>query len=182
MDVDDNWLPLTVEAAALYGAAHLGNVRMKRLPFYKETVLVRTAEGAAHFLARPGVLTPLDGSSIPIHEANALEPVDLHDGNVLDYLDFFCAFVQGDEGPFHLLTDMGELFDFQAIDERARAALAGTIRPPSLVERDEDDGSFLCEAFVIYGGAVFAARFSISSHGMVKMLTNDPFRGLYERN
>lgn len=161
---------------------------MKTLPFYADTVLVRVSHPGRpggtpvfFYLDRNGFLGRLDGRSSTIHRANDLDPINLDDDNILAYLRFFCGFVHSDEGPFNLLSGMGDLFDFQGMDEKARAAIAGTIRPPTLLGRD-DDGAFLCEAFVLYGAAVFEARFAVAPNGMVQMLTDDPVRGLHERH
>lgn len=194
---DHGWRPITGSALAAFTkavnppggprSATTQTASVKPLPFYKGTALVRVmdpdernGDQAIYYLDRGGTFSRLDGSSVPIHDANALEPVDLSEDNILDYLHFFCRFVQGDEGPFQLVRDARELAALRDIDDNDYAELAGLVRPPSLYGRGQD-GSFLCEGCVLYGDGLFRAQFAVAPHGTVEMLEHEQIGG-FEKN
>ena len=123
----------------------------------------------------------LNGTSPPIHEANALAPLRLDQANILSYLTFFCFFVRGEEGPFHCIEALDDpLIEvvMQANEEYpnllpARIAIEGTIRPLTLEEMDEQ-GNYLCDGTVYYSNAIFIAHFAVRPSGMVDMLDDEP--------
>lgn len=187
MSHGNDWHPMADEALAAFVrlvnfidgeravSRQAARAYVRKLPFYNETVLVRDADRypPVYYLGRKDVFRRLDGSSAPILEANAVESIALGEDNVLDYLRFFCLFVHGDEGAFTLIRSVSELFDLRWMDRVVRDELAGTIRPPSLLGRDEDKGVFQCEAFVLYGDDLFKAEFVVAPHGAVEMVTDE---------
>ena len=61
----------------------------------------------------------------------------------------------------------------QDLDEGARRAIEGVLRPASY-EGKNDDGHFLCDAIVFYSNALFLSNFAIQPSGMIEMMEDDP--------
>jgi hypothetical protein len=109
----------------------------------------------------------LDGSSAPVHMANARHSPRITSDTALDYLHFFCFAVRGAEGPFRLLLSAPPASNLAA------ATAPGV--PTLLAERD-GTGRFLVTSGVEYNGTLFAAKFAIGSDGTVEMIEDHPLR------
>jgi len=177
-------------------------VHLASLPFYEDPIqLLRLSdpkwEGAIlYFLYNGERFSQLNGSSPPIHEANAgglcrqvedgiasektekndpseeASPfINLNLENAADYLRFFCFFVRGKEGPFFIFedVDMKEVPDGFTHDEYEK--LSELARPAAIVQDGEDFRAF---GFVYYYDALFAADFLIEQGGMVRMIDDHP--------
>jgi len=151
------------------------------LPWYEAFRLVRLTDPAwpvehlaIYYLVSPaGDLYRLNGTSPPIHEVNATAPLRLDGGNVLDYLRFFCFFVRGEEGPFHIAESVDDPVLPQEVDRKTRAVFEGTLRPATYEGRD-GQGRFLCDAVVFYADALFFANFAVQPTGMTEMIDDEP--------
>jgi len=168
--VDGRWrIPESVTAAVC------------ELPWYEGFRLVRLSHAdwplprMAFFYLLSGErqLYRLNGTSPPIHEVNAKAPIRLTTDNVLDYLRFFCFFVRGEEGPFHLLETIEDPLVAEKLSPSARAVIEKTVIRAALEGRN-DRGHFLCYAAVSYSDAMFLADFAIQPSGMVEMLDDEP--------
>lgn len=152
-----------------------------QLPFYKSIALVRINDstwpantGPFWFLAKQGRMFLLDGSSAPIHDANEADPIKLAEPIVLDYLRFFCYFVHGDEGPFLIVEDINHpALDQSKLDPSTRKVIEDALRPVAF-EGTTDEGAFEASAMVLYGNALFSARFSMTENGMIEMIDDEP--------
>ncbi len=159
-------------------------VEWGQLPFYANIALVRVSDtawgadvGPFWFLAKQGQMFHLDGTSAPIHDANEAGPIKLNENNVLDYLRFFCFFVHGDEGPFLILEDVQDpAIDQSRLDDATRKVIEGAINPATFEGKD-DKGQYIASALVLYGDALFAARFALTDDGMIEMTDDDPIAG-----
>lgn len=164
--------------------ADSAKVEWGQLPFYNNIALVRvsdTAWGASTgpfwFLAKQGQMFHLDGTSAPIHDANEAGPIKVTEDNVLDYLRFFCFFVHGDEGPFLILEDINDpALDHERLDDATRKIIEGALLPASYEGKD-DQGQYVASALVLYGDALFSARFALTDDGMIEMTDDDPIAG-----
>lgn len=162
-------------------SAQTAKVEWRQLPFYKNIAMVRVSDsawpkgvGPFWFLAKQGQMFHLDGSSTPIHEANEAGPVHVDEENVLDYLRFFCFFVHGDEGPFLVVEKLDDdAFDHAKMDDAMKKVLEGSIRPASFEGRNEK-GELQASGMVLYGDALFAARFSMTENGLIEMVDDEP--------
>jgi len=162
-------------------AADSAKVEWAQTPFYATTALVRVDDtawpaktGPFWFLAKQGRMFLLDGSSAPIHDANEADPIKVTEANALEYLRFFCYFVHGDEGPFLIVEDINHpALDASKIDDATRKVIEGALRPTSL-EGKTDEGNIEASAMVLYGNALFSARFSMSENGMIEMIDDEP--------
>jgi len=152
-----------------------------QLPFYNSIGLVRVDDtawapntGPFWFLAKQGRMFLLDGSSAPIHDANEADPIKVSEANSLDYLRFFCYFVHGDEGPFLIVEDINHAaLDTAKLDDSTRKVIEGAIRPAAF-EGKTPEGAYEASAMVLYGNALFSARFSMTENGMIEMIDDEP--------
>jgi hypothetical protein len=111
---------------------------------------------------------------MPIHEANEAGPIKVTEENALDYLRFFCFFVHGDEGPFLIIEDIDDkAFNHDEMNDTIRGIIEGSVLPASY-EGTNDAGELQTNGIVLYGDALFSARFSVSESGMIEMVDDDP--------
>ncbi len=155
----------------------------RTLPFYETVALIRVKDPNwvnkklnIYYLTDQGSLFRLNGTSPPIHEVNSKAPVKLNEGNVMDYLRFFCFFVRGEEGPFYIAESIEDPNMPKEMDEVTRSVIEGTVRPASF-EGLNEHGHFLCDAVVFYSNALFIANFAIQHTGMIEMLNDEPIAG-----
>lgn len=192
MYVDDKWNPVTGDELAgfLDQINPVGNkykvspqstqVHWRTVPFYDNVALIRVKDPAwtpkelnIYYLTDQGNLFWLNGTSPPIHEVNAKAPVKITEGNVLEYLRFFCFFVRGEEGPFLIAESMDDHYMPKGMDDKTRMVIEGTVRPATF-EGIDDKGRFLCDAVVYYSNAMFIANFAVQPGGMIEMLDDEP--------
>lgn len=152
-----------------------------QLPFYTSIALVRIDDtvwapntGPFWFLAKQGRMFLLDGSSAPIHDANEADPIKVTEANALEYLRFFCYFVHGDEGPFLIVENIDHpAIDKARLEDSKRKVIEDAIRPAAF-EGKTPEGAYEASAMVLYGNALFSARFSMTENGMIEMIDDDP--------
>ncbi len=165
-------------------SASSAKVAWAQLPFYTNIALVKIEDsswgrdkGPFWFLAKQGQMFHLDGTSAPIHDANEAGPVKVTEENVLNYLRFFCFFVHGDEGPFYIVEDLEKsALDKGKMDETTTRVVEGAIVDAAFEGRDEKS-QMVASAIVLYGDALFSARFAITEDGMIEMTDDDPIAG-----
>lgn len=161
-------------------APETADVAWTQLPFYNGIGLVRLNDiawphntGPFWFLAKQGRMFLLDGSSAPIHDANEADPIALSEATALEYLKFFCYFVHGDEGPFLIVEDINHpAIDKTKLDDATRKVIEDAIRPAAF-EGKTAEGAFEASAMVLYGNALFSARFSMTANGMIEMTDDE---------
>lgn len=152
-----------------------------QLPFYTSIALVKVDDsawpantGPFWFLAKQGRMFLLDGSSAPIHDANEADPIKVTEANAIDYLRFFCYFVHGDEGPFLIVEDINHpALDQSRLEAGTRSVIEGAVRPAGFEGRTPE-GAMEASAMVLYGNALFSARFSMTENGMIEMIDDEP--------
>jgi len=104
----------------------------------------------------------LDGTSAPVHAANAAEGLELTADSAADYLRFFLFAVRGDGGPFILL-------------EEPSGAQARETRAPALEPAGVDEqGRFRFRAVIAYENSAFKCTLAVSSSGEAEMLDDIP--------
>ena len=163
-----------IDGQGLFSSETVGEVF--RLDFYAGTDLIRLTdpawlpEGVCVYLIRleDDEIYRLDGTSPPIHMLNAVVPLMLTEALAASYLRFFCFFVRGDEGPFHICAEAADpLLPAEATD------VTQHVEPPRSYGVDSD-GQFRLSAPVYYGDAVFRSDFLVSPTGMIEMLEDQP--------
>ena len=151
------------------------------LTFYKSVTLVRVNDsawapniGPFWFLAKDNKTMLLDGSSTPIHDANAADSVKLTEKTALDYLFFFCYFVHGDDGPFLIVEDLNHpALDRNKLDDSLRKEVEGKLRRATF-EGKTPGGALRASATVLYGTVLFFAQFSMEENGEIEMTDDEP--------
>lgn len=190
---DNNWFAVTGDELTGFldqidkiGGKYATNpqttqVAWRQLPFYDSVVLVRVVDPSwgnkklkIYYLTEQGRLYRLNGTSPPIHEVNGKVPPKLNEGNVLEYLRFFCFFVRGEEGPFLIMEDAKNPdIPQEKLDDNTKSIIENVIRPASF-EGMNDQGHYLCDAIVFYSNALFLANFAVQPGGMIEMLDDEP--------
>ncbi len=172
MVLSDDTVTLLAERLYDFGALDrkrkVKSVRATKLPFYEDQLLCDVATTARRqpdewlsCLYGPDGVRPLTGRSEVIHALNGKVEPDLGAPTVQDaYLRFFCRFVHGQEGPFEIVTDTAQ---FTTEDDEI------DVEPPVF---DAEDA--LWSAFVLYGGALFKATFTVEADGHVRMEDDTP--------
>ena len=172
------------------------SVFTRSLPWYFDVRLLQAKFdgellGFGHyFLADDEQIHFLDGESTAIHNFNDLPDLSLSKKNVLLYLNFFCYFVHGEEGPFLLiktyddlnLSDTNDLSDIVIVqkDEDIEPGtdiekfLTGLIVKP--VVKSIDDGWEVVNT-IQYGELLFNTTFKVAKTGNIEMLDDEPLVG-----
>ncbi|WP_282610812.1 hypothetical protein [Pelagibius sp. Alg239-R121] len=155
-------------------------VGTRTLPFYDSVELIRVKDPSwepgnlfIYYLRDSGILFRLNGTSPPLHEVNAKAPIKINERNVIDYLEFFCFFVRGEEGPFLIVQSMADTYVPKQLDVTTSTVMEGTLRPATF-EGVNEQGHYLCDAVVYYSNAIFITNFTVHPTGMVEMLDDEP--------
>lgn len=109
----------------------------------------------------------LDGTNAPIYSLNKAVPLMLHEGTAADYIRFFLTFVTGQHGRFDIVESVDDIKWREEPPPNARRALSmmlQTIRP--LVQ---SDGSFSCEATILFHESLYRSQITVSENGEVKL-------------
>jgi AAA+ superfamily predicted ATPase len=153
----------------------------QHLPFFaRETWMVRflapgaPAAEAAYGLWSAAGLFPMDGTSAPVHDANAREGLALSDAKVLLYAAWFCRHVHGDDGPFWPVAHPDDLNDGGPRDASADAPSPGRLIEPPSVARRPGDAGWTVQMCVQYGDALFRATFTVDTAGLIEMAGDEP--------
>jgi hypothetical protein len=132
----------------------------------------------AYLLYAPGDPVPLDWTSAPIHDLNerALKIDDAGDAEA--YLRFFCFTISGDEGRFFIAeqADDLQLRPGEELDDEMAETLRTDLFPIELLPAEEGDEpwQYRFRAPILYGDALFEARFLLDRTGSVEMVDDTP--------
>jgi AAA+ superfamily predicted ATPase len=161
-------------APATMRTVELSDCRWAPLPFYADLELVTlrlkglAGVERAYLLFSDDHCLWLDGSSAPIHRANELESVMVTSAHVLDYVRFFCFFVQGTDGSFNLLENPENLTATTAT--AAELAAARKIVAERSFTAVEEEGGFRVTAAMAYCGNLFATTLVVARDGEIQMV------------
>lgn len=151
------------------------------LPFYGEgNTLIRVEDErwppslALYVLNIDDTLECLDGTSPPIHHANAAAPIRLTSADVWDYLRFFCFFVRGELGPFYVIEDRADPNWPTQLSQPLQFTLERVCRATDRHPAANAEGRYKFETLVNYGGHFFEASFEVQASGMVEMVDDLP--------
>lgn len=91
--------------------------------------------------------------------------------SAINYLRFFCSYVQSEYGPFQLITHLDEIpFKDEGMDQNIRDTIKASIHNPEYLEGSfERDGWQAFKACVLYGGALFSSVMRVFSNGRVSL-------------
>ena len=170
--------------APMYGKQFaVERVRRRDLSFYQDSTLVEaqlTSDAVPHgilsFLLLPlAQVSHLDGTSNPVHQLNKSYLGGLEDPkSVLEYLYFFCTAVRGEEGPFRIVAQVGDIPFAAAPDDELRMTIERLLPADGLQPTPDVDGDWRVKALINYGDQLFTSVFEIKRNGMVDMLVDDP--------
>ncbi len=138
---------------------------------------------AADVLRFIGRHVPLDGTSPTFHRLNAalsaLGNFRLGAETAPDYVEFFCEYVFGGAGAFHIVSSEQDV-EWRGFHHQQRQLLRRFLIPPRVwhghrgyPENPEID-SFLVDAVVCYEFAFFRATFRVFENGIIEMLDDEP--------
>lgn len=149
--------------------------RAAELPFWPGWALVdlqTNAWGDASYSLcyGPDGWTPLDGQAVHLHRHNHAHGVVLDTAEqTLAYLRFFCTFVHGPAGPFHILNAATRLW---RLEGGQRRQVLGVLADPE-TELRTDESKSVARANVLFGREVSRCVFSIAGDGDVRMIDDD---------
>lgn len=163
----EHWLPQTLSNSRILG------VRQLELECYPQASLVEALceLDTGERCIRAWMATPnrrctilLNGTSAPVHYFNEATPLLLSTpAQRASYLRFFCEYVHGKNGSFHILENVAELLS----------------SPPNLrvqTVQDHDpgpNGELRLSANLLYGDIVIRAVFELTPNGELSMLEED---------
>ena len=159
----------------LVNAGPMMAYRVRPLPFWADWMWIdalvdtRTGPATAAFLYGPHGAHAIDGASAIVHDINDGGLLDIASpAHAEDYLRFFCSAMRGEEGPFYLIESADRFTE-----------LTGSALPESFAEkavpisvRKSPDG-WKGDALVLYGSALFQARFQLNALGMIEMIDDE---------
>lgn len=190
------WQPLAADEALRLANKALADWQIERLPSISFDGRIADLPFYAHFklvwirlISRDGSGTSdllmlvdkdrhfvLDGTSAPIHDANAAEKLALTANTAGEYIRFFCFFVYGDAGPFLIVDELQPV----CCDEEAKSPklleLKEHIRPFTSLGQDTD-GDFRFSGCMIYGDTLFEIVMATSPGGTVTMVDDKAVAG-----
>lgn len=119
-----------------------------------------------------GRIFDLNGGSSGIHEANSKSKLELGGGSAIDYLRFFCFFVRGENGPFHIIETKEDFMWPIDLDSTQEERAIEAIRPVDIIA--DKDNSLLLGATLYYGSAIFQGIFEVKADGKINLIDDTP--------
>jgi hypothetical protein len=135
---------------------------------------------SAVFLMRSDGCVQLNGSSDILHALDQQGALDVSTtAAATQYLQLFCAFVQGDDGPFHIVSDPDVMRSRWKGATAQLEEILATIEPLNVQPEvsSESDVAWRAEAPVLYGTTLFRVTFQIRRSGIVDMVEDEPIAG-----
>jgi hypothetical protein len=173
--------------APMYGKEFgVERVRRREVLFYNRLTLVEaqvtsdtSPRGILTFLVLPfAQVVHLDGTSGPLHRLNESFLTGMDDRErVLEYLNFFCNAVRGQEGPFRIVGSVEDIPFRVAPDDELRKKIEGLLPADGLQPTLDVDGDWRVRAMVNYGNQLYVSVFEVERSGTVEMLVDDPLIG-----
>lgn len=130
-------------------------------------------------IVRDGAKYLLNGTSPPIHQANATGVLRLDTATqVAGYLRFFCSYVNGEDGSFQLVEHVNELLWDSTADKTIRQKVSRLLRSvvvwKNATSGEDPKGTWEATGTVNYDDALFFAKFRIQPTGKMEMLEDEP--------
>lgn len=162
--------------------SQVNHIRKTKLNFYDSGDLMEiqivTPNGPklkSYLVFDNGNAYELNGTSPPIHEANAMVPLKLSSiDQVSEYLRFFTLFVNGDEGAFRIVEHPDDLY-WNGYEKPSEITAVRNAMRPFLIWHDADKPSYWrATGTVSYADSLFHAFFLISPNGPIEMEDDIP--------
>lgn len=164
----------------------LGDIRQLRalsLPFYANATLVE-ARGwdtwghplVLNAVVRADNVVALDGTSIPIHDLNAVQAPTLEsEEQAKAYLRFFTGAIQSKEGPFQIVEKPSDLWWNAGQRNCQRDPVFTGMLEPLAAQRD-GQGGWNANATMVHSNVLFKIKLHVDPKGLVEMREDQPLR------
>jgi hypothetical protein len=146
------------------------DVDCRSLPFYGRYKLYRLTNRATlpafslHYLGDGEHFVALNGTANPIYTASEQDPLQLAEGSVIPYVEFFFSHVQGSEGEIFFVKDPQRTPLLASLDDDQRTTLLAEHRPLAL-QHDPATGGFMVSGTLHYGGGLINASVAVDPTG-----------------
>jgi hypothetical protein len=163
-------------------ATQIQRIRTCQLSFYEEGRLIE-AEYADYkgdvytvsIIAAPAAVYLLNGTSPPIHEANAAVPLHLQNAaDAVAYLRFFCGYVTAENGAFQIVENAMDVAWAATAPAPLKKDVGRLLRPLVVWPDPEGNGNWRARATVQYSNTIFHTNFKIQKSGAIEMLDDIP--------
>lgn len=162
--------------------SQIQRIRACPLSFYEQGRLIEAEyaekNGDIYIVAlvsAKGIAARLDGTSPPIHEVNSSVPLRLQTAeDTVAYLRFFCSYVRGDEGAFHIVESNDDLRWTKSAPAQTKAAVARLLRPLVVWRDPKISGAWQATATIQYSTALFHAQLKVPQGGTLEMSNDKP--------
>lgn len=119
-------------------------------------------------LYKPGDVVLLNWTNEPIYALNDRVPVQIDNGNVIDYVRFFFTYVRGKHGRFLITESAEDILWREEPPPAARKAIAKMVEPVEMTGYD-DSGAFLLVARMMFRDSLFKTRVTVQPGGLVSL-------------
>jgi len=133
-------------------ADHTMNPPMRRFVIYK-----------------PGDVTVLDWTNVPIYGLNKKLPISLSDDNVADYVRFFFTYVRGRHGRFIIMENVDDINWKEEPPPAARKAIGKMLGPVQIKDKKDGGKVYHLEARVLFKDSLFKTDIFVSQDGHVAL-------------
>jgi len=162
---------LSASSDAIVFSKSVTEVSWRALPFYTNYRLYRLVNYATMptftmlYLSNDEEFIAIDGTQAPIYAVNRKDPIHLTEINVVPYLEFFFANVQGGEGDVFLIKDPAAMpfMDILAVEQQQ--SIIGCFRALRIAA--DPMRNLEVSATVYYGGSLVSATILVTSEGKI---------------
>ena len=112
----------------------------------------------------------LNGLSAPLHDFNLKCPIEISIDTVLDYLCFFCFFIQSEDGSFYVLQQANDaaipdiMWSHTFIHKNKPFDLLSFYKRPKVIKAN--DKSYLCEVTIYCGNTLNIFEMEVTTQGL----------------
>jgi hypothetical protein len=155
-------------------------VRIAQLPFYSNFRFLELTDlrprqpksmFALHRAEPEGETYVLDWTNHPIYTTNERDPIRLDQQNVVTYLEFFFACVQGPYGPMTVVENLEPPADASPDVYNMADALLGFC-PPKVVGRTAG-GGYVIKGPMLFKDCVFMTRLEVGRNGFIRITDHE---------
>lgn len=163
-------------ADAAVFSKQLTEVTWRPLPFYNRFKLYRLTNYATmpcftmDYLGNEAEdkFYTLDGLANTLYDVNDDDGIELDISNVVSYLDFFFAQVQGPDGDIYLIKSPDGLPMLGSLPQNQQDSVREHFQPLS-VEDLPDSEEFKIHATLYYGGSLISAYIHVHKRGLISI-------------
>lgn len=149
-------------------------IRSQRLPFYREYEFLELTDLSAvpaarkYVIYKPGDANVINWTNEAIYSTNEKAPINLDARSVLAYVKFFFGYVRGRHGRFLIIETIDDIRWQIEPPLQGRKVMQQMLEPVTLLEQEED-GTFILEAFMVFKDSLFKTRVNVKTDGLVSL-------------